>query len=90
MTAIVVDPAALSSAAGQLDDVAAVLARVHLSVRAQGLPDTGRCDTTALVSSVAEALAASVRGLGAAAAADADGVRAAAASYRRVDGGAMP
>ena len=90
MSGFAVDPGALAAAAAQLDGVAAAVARVQVSVRAEGVPATGRADTDALVGSVLDALGSALRGLGTAVAQDAEALRAAAAGYARSDARAVP
>ena len=84
-----VTPSALSAPAAAYDDVATTLARIRSSLRAAGLPSTGRADTTELLDSVLVGLTTAVDGLGRAAVADADDLRAAAQGYQYADATAV-
>ena len=88
-TGFEVTPSALSAPAMAYDDVAVTVSRVRASLRAAGLPSTGRPETTGLLASVVEALTAAVDVLGRAAVADADDLRAAATGYTRADATAV-
>ncbi|MCA1710610.1 MAG: hypothetical protein LC789_02795 [Actinobacteria bacterium] len=85
MSAFEVGPPALTAAAARCDDIAAALAHVLSSVRAQGHPDTGRSDTAAQLAEVTDRLARALRSLGTTAVADADALRAAAGTYVRTE-----
>jgi len=88
-TGFEVTPSALSAPAATYDDVATTLARIRSSLRAGGLPSTGRADTTELVESVVTSLTAAVDGLGRAAVVDADDLRAAAHGYEYAEARAV-
>jgi hypothetical protein len=80
-----VAPSGLDVAAGVYDDAAAALAQVLSSVRAQGHPDTGRSDTAGALAVVVDRFTAALQSLGTTAVADADALRAAAATYARTE-----
>jgi len=88
-TGFEVTPSALSAPAMAYDDVAVTVSRVRASLRAAGLPSTGRAGTTELLASVVDALTAAVDVLGRAAVADADDLRSAAAGYAWADATAV-
>ena len=84
-----VTPAVLSAQASSYDDVAVTIGRIRASVRAAGVPSTGRADTTEQLASVLDALLRGLDQLGEAAVADADDLRRAAVGYLLADRSAM-
>ncbi len=85
-----VAPPALTSAARACDEGTATTAGVLASMRGAGVPDTGRGDSRAAVAAVLDRLDRALVGLGTALAADADALRAGAATYLHTDARVVP